>query len=389
MYVPKLSVLQVKAPLIVDNHGWGCTMENQIGKSRFNQFANEEGFVVVWPSGYYRATQPVWPSWLPLPPLPGWGYTTNAGTCCPAAAAKKVDDVGFVIDLIEHIKTEIRSSSGNAREIDTTRIYASGHSGGAMLVNRLGCELSDIFAAVAPISGPILDGKIPGILPSVLSGADAFQCSGSMPTLYFHGTADVVVPFKVEPFHRLFLGFPGMAYYKEQRKKLNGIPRSDKGVITYKYGNATCTSFGPAEMNTTFCDMEGGAHSWPGTPNGHKHGPFRTDFTSIDASKAILSFFRQHSKRPSVCDSSLQLNMDSDGKTVARFRKVASHGECCIKCQLDKDCKQFTFALRNGGLLSGIRKGDCWLKHTIGNGVPKRGMALGTAPTEEFDEVMV
>jgi polyhydroxybutyrate depolymerase len=378
IYVPKLSVLQVKAPLIVDNHGWGCTMENQISKSRFNEFADEEGFVVVWPSGYYKATQPLWPSWLPLPPLPGWGYTTNAGTCCPAAAAKHVDDIGFVADLIEYIKEGIQSNSSHTREIDATRIYTSGHSGGAMFANRLGCELSDVFAAIAPISGPILDGKIAGILPGVLAGADPFRCSGSMPTLYFHGTADIVVPFRVEPFHRLFMGFPGIEYYKSQRKKLNGIPRSDKGVVTYKHERATCTSFGPTEKNTTFCDMKDGAHSWPGSPNGHKHGPFKTDFTSIDASKEILSFFKQHSKPPSVCK--MHLNMDINGDAIVRFRKL-SYGECCIKCQLNNDCKVFTFAHRDGSLLSGLRKGDCWLKRTIGQKRYKAGISLGLTPT--------
>jgi polyhydroxybutyrate depolymerase len=394
IYVPKLSVLQVKAPLIVDNHGWGCTIENQISKSRFNEFADKEGFVVVWPSGYYRATQPLWPAWLPLPPLPvySWahGYVTNAGTCCPQAAAKEVDDVGFVVDLIQLIKEELRNATESDREIDSQRIYTTGLSGGAMFANRLGCELTDVFAAIAPVSGPILDGKVTGVLPATLSGSDPYRCSGVMPTLYFHGTADIAVPFKVEFFHRLFLGFPGISYYKAQRKKLNGIPRSDKGTITYKYGNATCTSFGASEKNTTFCDMQNGAHSWPGTPNGHASGIFRTDYTSIDASTYMLDFFRQHSKKPSVCGD-LRLNADMDGDNIARFKRLGSHGECCVKCQMNNDCKAFAYAIRNGGLFSGISKGDCWLKGAIGSTKHKPGIAVGMKPSQtiSLEEIMV
>jgi polyhydroxybutyrate depolymerase len=378
MYVPKLSVLQAKAPLIVDNHGWGCTMENEMKKSRFNEFADRDGFVVVWPQGYYKATQPLWPSWLPVAlPIYSWshGYVTNAGTCCPAAAAKHVDDVGFVVDLIEHIKGEIALNTEYASEIDSRRIYAAGQSGGAMFAQRLGCELNDVFAAIAPVSGPILDGKIIGILPAVLSGSDPFHCSGSMPTLYFHGTADIGVPFIMEPFHRLFMGFPGVAYYKEQRKKLNGIPRSDKGTITFQHEHATCTSFGTPATNATFCDIKGGGHSWPGYPGGHKHGVFKTDFTSINASEEILAFFRQHSKAPSVCD--LRLNMDADGEIITHFKQLGSSGECCAKCQDDKNCTVFTYAIRDGPRFSRVSKGDCWLKSSIGYTTYRQGIAYG------------
>lgn len=303
------------------------------------------------------------------------------------AAAKRIDDVGFVTDLIEYIKGELRSQAEYGGEIDSQRIYASGLSGGAMFVNRMGCELNDVFAAIAPVSGPITNGEIPGILPAVLTGSDPFHCSGSMPTLYFHGTADPVVPYYWNFFYQLFLGFPSIPAYKAQRKKLNGIDGSDQGIVTYKHEHATCTSFGSAAVNTTFCDMAGGAHSWPGNPNGHKTGIFRTDFTSIDASKAMLSFFKQHSKKPSACSSTL--NMDIRGKDIARFRGLNSSGECCAKCQEVAECKVYTYAHRDGGLLSGISKGDCWLKSTVGTTVHKQGITYGMKPTSTLSAVIV
>jgi len=188
-------------------------------------------------------------------------------------------------------------------------------------------------------------------------------------------------------FHRLFLGFPSIPEYKRQRKKLNGIDPSEKGVVTYKHEHATCTSFGSSEVNTTFCDMDGGAHSWPGTPNGAKHGFFRTDFTSINASDEIWAFFKQHSKKPSVCNS--ELNMDTDGDTIVRFRGLNSSGDCCGKCQENNECKVFTFAHRDGGLLSGISKGDCWLKSKVGAKMHKQGITYGLKPTPAVPTIVV
>jgi polyhydroxybutyrate depolymerase len=52
------------------------------------------------------------------------------------------DDVGFVSALLNRVGRDIR--------IDNGRIYATGISNGALFAQRLGCDLSQRIAAIAP-----------------------------------------------------------------------------------------------------------------------------------------------------------------------------------------------------------------------------------------------
>jgi polyhydroxybutyrate depolymerase len=81
-------------------------------------------------------------------------------------------DVAFVRALLDQIERD--------RCVDRRRIFATGFSNGAFLANLLGCELADRLAAIAAVSGArALDGCAP---------------AAPMPVLFFHGTADRVVP---------------------------------------------------------------------------------------------------------------------------------------------------------------------------------------------------
>jgi polyhydroxybutyrate depolymerase len=70
--------------------------------------------------------------------------------------------------------------------VDPNRIYASGHSNGGGMVNRLACELADRIAAIGTISGAY--------------GASA-DCAPSRPVPVFaiHGTEDPIVPYEGIP----------------------------------------------------------------------------------------------------------------------------------------------------------------------------------------------
>jgi polyhydroxybutyrate depolymerase len=39
--------------------------------------------------------------------------------------------------------------------VDRLRVYATGFSNGAMMTHRLGAELPDVLAAIAPVSGTV------------------------------------------------------------------------------------------------------------------------------------------------------------------------------------------------------------------------------------------
>lgn len=109
-------------PLVFDVHGYTSFASEQLMRSKWDQMADKEGFVLIDPDGIDK-------SW-------------NAGSCC---GGNKQDDVGFFRDMVKKTTAELC--------IDSKRVYVSGHSNGGAMTYRLACEAADIFAAVAPVCG--------------------------------------------------------------------------------------------------------------------------------------------------------------------------------------------------------------------------------------------
>jgi polyhydroxybutyrate depolymerase len=108
-------------PLVFDFHGLSGTSSQQRSLSRWDQLANTEGFLVIYPQGV--------------------GNSWNAGGCCGDSMSQMVDDVAFVRAIV--------TSLGSC--IDTKRVYASGCSNGGGMSFRVGCEAADVVAGVAPV----------------------------------------------------------------------------------------------------------------------------------------------------------------------------------------------------------------------------------------------
>ena len=133
IHIPSNYDAEEPIPLVLALHGGGGNSENMQDKTGFNQLANEEGFIVVYPDGTGRLRNRL--------------LTWNSGHCCGFAFKNDIDDVGFIRTLIEQIQQEFL--------IDTNKIFITGHSNGGMMTYRLGSELSDIVAAIAPVAGSI------------------------------------------------------------------------------------------------------------------------------------------------------------------------------------------------------------------------------------------
>ncbi|MCC1498151.1 PHB depolymerase family esterase [Alcanivorax sp. 1008] len=130
-YIPD----QVKpnAPLLIVIHGHGVDSKSLFfAPSKLTQLADEQGFVIMWPSG---GTFPI-SSW-------------NSGPCCPPANTFNVNDNGFIRTAINRMR--------NRLPIDDTRIYVMGHSNGASMSHRLALQSADKIAAIAPISFPVIN----------------------------------------------------------------------------------------------------------------------------------------------------------------------------------------------------------------------------------------
>ena len=167
-------------PLVLDLHGVTSSKTFQASLSGFKALSDAEGFIVAYPQGLFGDPNDPEASTgqIFVDPLDTLGPSWNAGyNCCVTATEAGVDDVGFLLALVNTIAGEAN--------IDPLRVYATGWSNGGGMVHRLACEAADVFAAVAPIANP---------LPFV--PLSTCQPSRAIPVLHFAGIDDIVVPFE-------------------------------------------------------------------------------------------------------------------------------------------------------------------------------------------------
>ena len=114
-------------------HGGGGEADGFKGYAELDAVADREGFVVVYPNGSGV--------------LPRRLLTWNAGECCGYSMNQRVDDVGFAVAVLDDLARRV--------SIDPGRVYATGHSNGAMMAYRLAAERADRIAAIVPVAGAI------------------------------------------------------------------------------------------------------------------------------------------------------------------------------------------------------------------------------------------
>ena len=161
---PSYDQNQGVVPLVFMFHGGGGSAKQAARSYHWKEQSDLDGFIVMFPEGT------------------GLVKTWNVTHCCGSALRKNVDDVGFVRMLIQQAKTQLR--------IDEKRIYATGMSNGGMLSHLLGSEMSDIFAAVAPVAGTI-GGQVDSNSEEQRIGPPVQP----IPIMMFHGEEDTNVQY--------------------------------------------------------------------------------------------------------------------------------------------------------------------------------------------------
>jgi poly(3-hydroxybutyrate) depolymerase len=154
--------LLAPAPLVVALHAHSQTTDSIRAYSELERLADQEGFVVAFPSG-------VAGSW-------------NAGGCCGPSQA---DDVAFLDEVIALARTRAA--------IDEDRIGFTGSSNGAFMALHYACERSDTAASVAVVSGAYVSACAP---------------ADPVPVLALHGQLDSVVPLAGGRNEALDVAFP-------------------------------------------------------------------------------------------------------------------------------------------------------------------------------------
>jgi len=126
-------------PVVLAFHGGGGNAAGFKAYAGLDALADREGFVVVYPDGSGKLGRRL--------------LTWNAGGCCGYAAAQNVDDVGFAVAVLRDVARNV--------SVDPTRVYATGHSNGAMMAYRMAIEASERIAAIAPVAGAMQTERFP------------------------------------------------------------------------------------------------------------------------------------------------------------------------------------------------------------------------------------
>ncbi len=236
LHIPSAYQASNPAPLVINLHGFGGTGLQQDLMTNMSNKADEIGFIAVHPEGRGDPQ-----SWYVGPTVGG-----------------RQEDVQFMRDLIACLKGQL--------SIDANRIYATGFSNGGGMVNRLGCDLSDVIAAIAPVSGAYFF-------------YDTCQPARPIPIAAFHGTDDEIVPYYGGT------GLPPIRDWAAAWAGRNGCAPTP--TITYLQGDVTGETWGSCTNDAivTLYTIAGGKHRWPGSVGATQN---------IDATDTIWEFFAAH-----------------------------------------------------------------------------------------------
>ncbi|UCE18553.1 MAG: T9SS type A sorting domain-containing protein [Gemmatimonadota bacterium] len=224
-------------PLVIGLHALGGGAMSIENNSRFGLKGNAEDFFVVYPEGING-------SW-------------NSGQDNCYASRNNIDDVGFISSLIDTLL--------NTFNIDSTRIYVTGHSIGSMTTYHIAAELSDRIAAVGPVAGQMTLDTINPIRP--------------IPIIHFHALNDQSVPFyggmtgcgpvrPVQEVLNLWIGINGCNPFPD-------TIYNENGVIGRKWTAMT------SNADIVLYTLPSGGHDWPGE--------------LISATDVMWDFFLSHS----------------------------------------------------------------------------------------------
>ena len=154
-------------PLVLMLHGMGGTAANSARATGWSSKADSETFIVVYP----EATRP---DPMRPPSLRKNPQAWNDGSGRFHAAERNTDDVAFIQALLDRLVTDYR--------IDRRRVFVAGFSNGASMAFRVGAELSDRVAAIAPHAGACWTERLPSLRGISLC--------------YITGTADTLNPLE-------------------------------------------------------------------------------------------------------------------------------------------------------------------------------------------------
>lgn len=257
-------------PLVLNFHGGGGNAKTQKWYSRMDGAADREGFIAVYPNG-----------------TGGLGdrlLTWNAGNCCGAAVWNRMDDVGFVLALLDDL--------ARRTPVDRTRIYATGLSNGSMMAYRLAAEAPERIAAVAGVAGAM---TLTGFAPKLPVAVMHIHSVDDQRALYDGGFGPVFPMTDTRVFHASVSSM--LTKWMDHNRCLTqgeaAIPIS--GIGADAGHTATRYTWRPCRDGTevVLWRLAGPGHVWPGGERDFLPSLLGTSSAVIDANREIWNFFKR------------------------------------------------------------------------------------------------
>ncbi len=240
-YIPSgLNPQNESVPLVIALHGMGDDISN-FSNVGFSWFADTARFICVFPQGETNFLG-----------SSAWNNGTLLSTT--------TNDVSFISMLMDSFIVNYN--------VNPAKIYVCGFSMGAIMSNRLMCELPNRVAAIAPVSG-------------AMSTDDLASCNPgrAVPVMMLNGTADGVVPYNSTPLPSLSLVTETRDFWRTNNSATDSVVTAlpDVANDTITVDHIIYTGGGaPVEL----WRENGADHQWLYTP-----------VNDIDATTEIWLFF--------------------------------------------------------------------------------------------------
>jgi polyhydroxybutyrate depolymerase len=259
LHVPESVDNSKPAPLVFVLHGGGGTAKRMNTLTGFNKVSDQYGFILCYPQGIDKQ----------------WNDGRNVNIT--RINGIEVNDVKFISSLIDTLIQKY--------DIDSSRIYACGISNGGMMSFRLGCELNNKIAAIAPVAISMSEYMYNSCKPGK-----------PVPLMYIFGNEDPLVPYKGGSISfgrgevvsvENTLAFWGKNNECSDSPVITAIDKEDDDTYVKKF-----VFSGETQRNEiVFYLIYGGGHTWPG---GRQYLPeFIVGRTSqeFNASEVIWKWF--------------------------------------------------------------------------------------------------
>ena len=257
IYIPSSYTPSSNAPLMFVLHGYGSSATDIMFYSSFQNLAEEDSYIIVYPQGSLLNGVTHW----------NIGGLTIGPTAISALLNSfkyfffPTNDVDFIETIIELVDNEYF--------INNERIYSTGMSNGGYMSYHLACN-TNLFAAVASVTG--------SMTPETYN-----NCSPTNATsiLQIHGLQDFTVPYNGLPWSKTI---PEVMGYWSEYNNCNEDPLSsitDLSDGSYIYFDSYQNCSNTVGVNLILHSTMG--HTWPSI-NNH----------SMSATAEVWSFFKDY-----------------------------------------------------------------------------------------------